>query len=116
MPKYYTPKEVAEELRVSERSVYDWLTTGRLGAVRAGKYWRIRREDIEAFMQQGANSPAAAPARPAAERRRRVLAGYGAFAGSGASVDALLEMKREDTVRENAKIDRLSGVGKAPAE
>lgn len=52
MPKYLTPEEVAEELRVTRRTVYEWLGTGRLKAYRAGNFWRITREQLERFLQQ----------------------------------------------------------------
>jgi excisionase family DNA binding protein len=44
MPKYYTPEEVAQELRVTRRTVYEWLTSGRLRGMRAGNRWRV---DVE---------------------------------------------------------------------
>jgi excisionase family DNA binding protein len=47
---YLTPEEVAARLRVSRRTVYEWLKLGRLRGLRAGKAWRIRPEDVEALM------------------------------------------------------------------
>lgn len=46
-----TPEEVAERLRVSRPTVYAWLKMGRLPGPRAGKVWRIRPADLEAFLQ-----------------------------------------------------------------
>jgi excisionase family DNA binding protein len=46
-----TPEEVAERLRVSRPTVYAWLKMGRLQGLRAGKVWRIRPADLEAFLQ-----------------------------------------------------------------
>ena len=40
-------EEVAGRLRVSRRTVYEWLKLGRLRGLRAGKAWRIREEDLE---------------------------------------------------------------------
>ncbi len=48
---FLTPEEVAEQLRVSRRTVYAWLHSGRLRAAKAGKHWRIRPEDIETFLR-----------------------------------------------------------------
>src|SRR5260370_39501552 len=45
-----TPEEVAARLRVSRRTVYAWLKIGRLRGLRAGKAWRIRPEDLDAFL------------------------------------------------------------------
>ena len=47
LPRFLTPEEVADLLRVSRRTVYNWLRSGQLPALRIGKVWRIRREDIE---------------------------------------------------------------------
>jgi excisionase family DNA binding protein len=52
MPTYYTPEEVAGELRVTRRTVYEWLRNGRLRGLRAGRWWRIRPEDVAAFLQE----------------------------------------------------------------
>jgi excisionase family DNA binding protein len=50
-----TVPEVAEELRVSERTVLNWLRNSRLkgyrlGGPRAG--WRIERADLDRFIAQ----------------------------------------------------------------
>jgi len=45
--RFLTPEEVAGLLRVSRRTVYNWLRSGQLPALRIGKVWRVRREDIE---------------------------------------------------------------------
>lgn len=49
----FTPEEVAIKLKVSRRTVYEWLRKGRLHGLRAGQGWRIRPEDLEAFLQTG---------------------------------------------------------------
>lgn len=53
--KLLTPEQVAERLQVTERTVYRWLTEGRLEGVRLGRLWRIRPEVFEAFLR--ANTP-----------------------------------------------------------
>ena len=50
MQELYTPEELAEKLKVSKRAVYKWLQKGELKAFKAGKMWRITREDLEAFL------------------------------------------------------------------
>lgn len=49
---YLTIKEVAERLRVSERSVRRWLLASELKGFRLGDRagWRVREEDLEAFV------------------------------------------------------------------
>lgn len=44
--KYYTPNEVAEMLKVTRRSVYDWIKENRIGAVKIGSAWRIPESAI----------------------------------------------------------------------
>jgi excisionase family DNA binding protein len=104
MVKYYTPKEVARELRVTERTVYEWLTTGRLRGMRAGTRWRIRPEELEAFMQtkHGGTtvSPKGAQAIGAEEHARRVDALMGKYAHAAFSTEDLFRERREERARE----------------
>jgi excisionase family DNA binding protein len=48
--RYLTPEQVAEQLGVSIRTVYEWLLAGRLKGLKAGRLWRIRPADLEEFM------------------------------------------------------------------
>jgi excisionase family DNA binding protein len=52
--------EVAEHLRVSERTVYRWLRDRQLTAVRIGGVTRVRRQDLEAFIERHADTRAKA--------------------------------------------------------
>jgi excisionase family DNA binding protein len=45
----YTTSEVAAMLRVSIRTVQDWIRCGVLPAVRYGRLLRIRQADLAAF-------------------------------------------------------------------
>ena len=45
-----TPKQAATCLLVSEKAVLDWLRLGTLKGVKAGRQWRIRERDLEAFL------------------------------------------------------------------
>jgi excisionase family DNA binding protein len=45
----YTTQEVARLLRVSQRTVQDWIRSGSLTAVRYGRLLRIRQADLAAF-------------------------------------------------------------------
>lgn len=45
-----TPEEAARYMRVSVHSVYEWLRAGRLKGAKAGRWWRITPDDIEAFL------------------------------------------------------------------
>ncbi|KJR41913.1 Excisionase/Xis, DNA-binding domain protein [Candidatus Magnetoovum chiemensis] len=49
----FCPKEAAEFLRVSRRTLYDWIQQGRLQASRlSGKTVRIHRDDLTAFLEK----------------------------------------------------------------
>lgn len=51
-PAYYTADEVAQELRVTPRTILRLIERGDLRAVRVGKQYRIPRESLEAFLKQ----------------------------------------------------------------
>jgi len=50
MQKFYTPEEIAEMLKTTRKTIYTWLHSGKLEAFKAGKMWRITREDLEKFL------------------------------------------------------------------
>ena len=45
----YTTDEVAKLLRVSQRTVQEWIRSGSLTAVRYGRLLRIRQADLATF-------------------------------------------------------------------
>ncbi|MGZ3618134.1 MAG: helix-turn-helix domain-containing protein, partial [Ktedonobacteraceae bacterium] len=47
-----TTKEVADELKVSERRVRKWIRDGDLVATDLGRDYRIYRRDLEDFMSK----------------------------------------------------------------
>lgn len=47
---YLSPQEVADLLGVHRETVYAWMRDGRIRSCRAGRVRRIRRVDLEAFM------------------------------------------------------------------
>jgi excisionase family DNA binding protein len=49
---YYTPKEVAERLKLRVQTIYDYIRKGRLPAVRLGNRCRIAQSDLDAFLAQ----------------------------------------------------------------
>ena len=50
LERFYTPKEVAEALKVKERVILDMLRKGQIRGVKVGKAWRIRESDLRAFV------------------------------------------------------------------
>lgn len=45
-PKYLTPSEAAQVLRVDRRTVYTWLRTHKIKAVQLGRTWRIPESSV----------------------------------------------------------------------
>lgn len=45
-----TSGEVADQLRVSTMTVYRLIRRGQLPAVRVGRNYRVRREDLDEFL------------------------------------------------------------------
>ena len=52
--KLYTVKEAQEILQVAQRTLYVYLETGALKAVKVGKFWRIPADALDAFLATGA--------------------------------------------------------------
>ncbi len=45
-----TPAQVARQLQVKERTVSEWLKTGRISGIRVGRLWRVPEESLRAFL------------------------------------------------------------------
>lgn len=50
--EYYTIQEVADKLKVAYLTVYRWVQSGKLKAVKAGKQHRISKSNLELFLSQ----------------------------------------------------------------
>ncbi len=48
--EFLTTDEVLGYLRVNARTVYRLIRTGELPAVRVGRQWRIRRRDLDSWL------------------------------------------------------------------
>jgi excisionase family DNA binding protein len=108
----YTPEEVAASLRVTRRTVYEWLKIGRLRGLRVGRGWRIRPEDVEAFTHAGPGIDLALPHaddRPPItpeEHAARVDALMGKYAWVPTSSEEFARRKQEEIDLENRRWDR----------
>ena len=49
--QYYTIEEVAKMLRVAYLTVYRWIQSGKLPAYKAGKQYRIKKENLNQFIK-----------------------------------------------------------------
>lgn len=53
----WTAAEVAERLRVSTMTIYRLIRSGELPAVRIGRNYRVRQEDLEAYLEDQVVQP-----------------------------------------------------------
>jgi excisionase family DNA binding protein len=70
-----TPEEAAEILAVSPKSIRKWLRQGKLKGVKAGRLWRIRERDLEAFLNPVLHALETAPEddEPLTEEDKRAI-------------------------------------------
>jgi excisionase family DNA binding protein len=80
--QFLTTEEVLDYLQVNLRTVYRLIKAGKLPAVRVGRQWRVRRSDLDAWLEaqrtggRSRRAPAAQQAPPpvaAPPERPRVL-------------------------------------------
>jgi excisionase family DNA binding protein len=50
--RYVTVAEVAEQLRVSNMTVYRLVQAGTIPALRVGRSYRIREEDVDRYLAE----------------------------------------------------------------
>lgn len=48
--KVYTLDEVADILKITKRTLYTYVKSGMLHAVKMGKYWRVPERSLQAFV------------------------------------------------------------------
>lgn len=54
--KLYTLQEVADILRVSRQTIYNYVTAKKLKAVKYGKEYRVTEETLQEFIAKGSNT------------------------------------------------------------
>lgn len=99
----YTPEEAAVQLRVTQRTVYTWLRKGELRGLKAGRAWRIRRDDLQAFLERHLRGGSKHYTSPHADRAARAKAGRGKFAYLKTGSDELAARKEEEIEREDRR-------------
>ena len=53
--RVYTLQEVADILKVTRQTIYNYVTAGRLRATKFGKEYRVTEADLQDFIQNGRN-------------------------------------------------------------
>ena len=51
--KVYTLKEVEDILKVTQRTLYNYIKSGQLKAVKLGREWRVTDEELKNFLKTG---------------------------------------------------------------
>jgi len=51
--KTYTLQEIAEILKISEITIYRYIKKGKIKAIKIGKKWRIKSEELERILKDG---------------------------------------------------------------
>lgn len=54
--KLYTLQEVADILKVTRQTIYNYVTAQKLRATKYGKEYRVTDEDLQEFIRNGSNS------------------------------------------------------------
>ena len=54
--KLYTLQEVADYLRVSRQTIYNYVTAKKLKASKIGKEYRVTEKDLQDFLKNGRNT------------------------------------------------------------
>ena len=54
--KLYTLQEVADYLRVTRQTIYNYVTAKKLKAFKAGKEYRVTEADLQEFIQKSYNT------------------------------------------------------------
>lgn len=108
-PDIMTVQEVAELLRVSERTVYDWATNGQIPCGKLGTTWRFKRADVEAWIDDNLASRRTSTQLPIISIRDILSPEHVVLFDATSKRDAIQQLI--DTFRDNsvvASIDELT--------
>jgi excisionase family DNA binding protein len=65
-----TVEEAADILRVSPKTVREWMRKDQLASLRVGKQWRILRQDLESFVMASKRTAQRQALRPPPEENQ----------------------------------------------
>jgi excisionase family DNA binding protein len=95
-----TPEDAADRLAVSKNTILDWLRSGQLKGVKAGRLWRLRERDLAEFLKEPEPARGTGPADEPAQANKPVLE-----EANGLEVEEVINWERYDAL----KAQRLSG-------
>lgn len=50
-----TVEEVAKYLKVEQSTIYTWAKEGKIPAIKIGRFWRFKKEDIDKWLEERKN-------------------------------------------------------------
>ena len=50
--KLLNVKQVAEYLQLKESTIYSWAQDSKIPAIKIGRTWRFRREDLDSWLER----------------------------------------------------------------
>lgn len=53
LPEIYTSKQICDYFHVSENTLYSWIQSAKLQAVKIGRHWYITRAEVERILKEG---------------------------------------------------------------
>jgi excisionase family DNA binding protein len=56
-----TLEQAANRAQVAVKTMREWLRTGKLKGIKAGRLWRVRAHDLERFFEESAKRPMLVP-------------------------------------------------------
>jgi excisionase family DNA binding protein len=89
-----TPKDAADRLAVSKNTILDWLRSGQLKGVKAGRLWRLRERDLGEFLKEPEPARETGPANEPAQADEPVLE-----EANELEVDEVINWERYDAMR-----------------
>jgi excisionase family DNA binding protein len=112
---YYTPKEVAERLKLRVQTIYDYIRTGRLPAVRLGNRCRIAQSDLDAFLRQRRGGPPALDGKPAGDATPSIGSAHSGGGnsliptspGKSRATSSILQVDPDEQARKNQALLKL---------
>lgn len=121
---FLTTEEVLDYLQINLRTIYRLIRLGKLPAVRVGRQWRFRRQDLDVWLRKnrGADGPAVTPLRARVlvvddddAVRELLVRGLSEdyaveSASDGASAMAMLQATEYDLVLVDLKMPAMDGL------
>jgi excisionase family DNA binding protein len=89
-----TPEDAADRLAVSKNTILDWLRSGQLKGVKAGRLWRLRERDLAEFLKEPEPARENRPADEPTQADEPVLE-----EANGLEVDDVINWERYDALK-----------------